>query len=88
MFAQLASILFPVIFIVMVGYLLTKLFQPDFSPINRMNLVAFTPALVFSSLVSMDLGTQQLPLLGASVVAVIIPGIPDDPYLQIRCLEL
>ena len=75
MFAQVASILFPVIALVVVGYLLTKWFQPDFSPINRMNLVAFTPALVFSSLVSMALDTQQLPLLGASVVAVIIPGI-------------
>lgn len=75
MFEQIVAILFPVISLVLIGYLIGLWLKPDFRPINRINMDAFVPALVFSSLVSMPLDTQQTPLLLAALVAVLLPGL-------------
>ncbi|MBF9000131.1 MULTISPECIES: AEC family transporter [Vibrio] len=75
MFSQVIAILFPVMALAVVGYLLAVWFKPDFRPLNKMNLVAFTPALVFSSLLHMKLDMSQLPLIGASLIAVLLPGL-------------
>ncbi|MFB9217866.1 AEC family transporter [Vibrio sinaloensis] len=75
MFEQVVSILFPVFALVVVGFSVGRWLKPDFRPINRINMDTFTPALVFSSLVSMPLNTKQVPLLSASIVAVLLPGI-------------
>lgn len=61
--------------LVLIGYLIGLWLKPDFRPINRINMEAFVPALVFSSLVNMPLDTQQTPLLLAALVAVLLPGI-------------
>ncbi|MDE1209660.1 AEC family transporter [Vibrio aestuarianus] len=75
MFEQVVNILFPVIALVGVGFMIGRWQKPDFRPINRINMDAFVPALVFSSLATMPLDTQQLPLIVASLVAVLIPAL-------------
>jgi predicted permease len=79
MFSQVVGILFPVFVLVMVGYLVGRWLKPDFKPINRINMDTFVPALVFSSLVSMPIETSQLPLLSASFVAIVVPGLVMIP---------
>ncbi len=75
MLQQVIGILFPVFALIAVGFSVGRWLKPDFRPINRINMDTFTPALVFSSLVSMPLDTQQLPLLSASLIAVLLPGV-------------
>ncbi|MDA0148968.1 AEC family transporter [Vibrio sp. LaRot3] len=79
MFEQIIGILFPVFALVMVGFSVGRWLKPDFAPINRINMDAFTPALVFSSLVAMPLDTEQVPLLSAALIAVLIPGLVMIP---------
>lgn len=61
MLQQVIGILFPVFALVLVGFSVGRWLKPDFRPINRINMDTFTPALVFSSLVSMPLDTEQVP---------------------------
>ncbi|MBL4278966.1 AEC family transporter [Vibrio fluvialis] len=83
MFEQVVSILFPVMALVCVGYAIGRWFKPDFRPINRINMDTFLPALVFSSLATMPLDTAQLPLIYASLIAVLIPGILMIPICKL-----
>ncbi|WP_425667213.1 AEC family transporter [Vibrio tubiashii] len=87
MFQQVVGILFPVFALVAVGYSVGRWLKPDFKPINRINMDAFTPALVFSSLVAMPLDTQQVPLLTASLVAVLLPGLVMIPVCKLSKLR-
>ncbi|HDM8223265.1 TPA: AEC family transporter [Vibrio campbellii] len=87
MFHQVVSILFPVFALVFVGYLVGRYIRPDFRPINRINMDVFTPALVFSSLVSMPLDMDQAPLLIAAVIAVVVPGIVMLPIAKLTSLS-
>jgi len=79
MFSQVVGILFPVFVLVFVGYLVGRWLQPDFKPINRINMDTFVPALVFSSLVNMPIEMSQIPLISASFVAVLVPGLVMIP---------
>ena len=79
MFSQVIGILFPVFVLAMVGYFVGRWLQPDFKPINRINMDTFVPALVFSSLVNMPIEMSQLPLLSASFIAVLVPGLVMIP---------
>ncbi|EKO3417307.1 AEC family transporter [Vibrio fluvialis] len=83
MFEQVVSILFPVMALVCVGYAIGRWLKPDFRPINRINMDTFLPALVFSSLATMPLDTVQLPLIYASLIAVLIPGILMIPICKL-----
>ncbi|CAH1574632.1 AEC family transporter [Vibrio rotiferianus] len=87
MLHQVVSILFPVFALVFVGYLVGRFIKPDFRPINRINMDVFTPALVFSSLVSMPIDMGQAPLLLAAIIAVIIPGIVMVPITKLTGLS-
>lgn len=87
MFQQVVGILFPVFALIAVGYSVGRWLKPDFKPINRINMDAFTPALVFSSLVAMPLDTEQLPLLSASIIAVLLPGLLMLPLCKITKLN-
>lgn len=83
MFEQVVSILFPVMALVCVGYAIGRWLKPDFRPINRINMDTFLPALVFSSLATMPLDTAQLPLIYASLIAVLVPGLLMIPLCKI-----
>ncbi|MDK9776045.1 MULTISPECIES: AEC family transporter [unclassified Vibrio] len=87
MLHQVVSILFPVFALVFVGYLVGRFIKPDFRPINRINMDVFTPALVFSSLVSMPIDMGQAPLLLAAIIAVIVPGIVMVPITKLTDLS-
>lgn len=83
MFEQVVRILFPVIALVVVGYIIGRWLKPDFRPINRINMEAFVPALVFSSLSTMSLSTKELPLIYASLVSVLVPGLLMIPICKV-----
>lgn len=87
MFQQVVGILFPVFALIAVGFSVGRWLKPDFRPINRINMDAFTPALVFSSLVAMPLDTEQVPLLSAAVIAVLLPGILMLPVCKLTKLN-
>ncbi len=82
MINQVINILFPVFALVGVGYLVGRYLKPDFRPINRINIDVFTPALVFSSLVSMPLNADQGPMLFAAIIAVLVPGLMMVPICK------
>ena len=82
MVQQVIGILFPVLALVLVGFSVGRWLKPDFRPINRINMDTFTPALVFSSLISMPLDTEQIPLLEeggieAFIQREVLPHVPD-----------
>ncbi|MCG9647917.1 AEC family transporter [Vibrio brasiliensis] len=87
MFEQVVGILFPVFALIAVGFSVGRWLKPDFKPINRINMDAFTPALVFSSLVAMPLDTEQVPLLSAAIVAVLLPGLIMLPVCKLAGLK-
>lgn len=87
MFEQVVGILFPVFALIAVGFSVGRWLKPDFKPINRINMDAFTPALVFSSLVAMPLDTEQVPLLSAAIVAVLLPGLVMLPVCKLAGLK-
>jgi len=83
MFEQVVRILFPVMALVIIGYLIGRWLKPDFRPINRINMDAFVPALVFSSLSTMPLSSSELPLIYASLISVLIPGLLMIPICKL-----
>ncbi|MGF1909285.1 AEC family transporter [Vibrio kasasachensis] len=87
MFGQVTGILFPVFALVLVGYSVGRWIRPDFKSINRINMDTFTPALVFSSLVAMPLDTEQIPLLSAALIAVLVPGVVMIPICKLMNIE-
>ncbi|MBW3695909.1 AEC family transporter [Vibrio sp. T187] len=87
MFEQVVSILFPVFALASVGFAIGKWLKPDFRPINRINMDVCIPALVFASLTTMPLDTEQLPLIYASLVAVLVPGILMVPICKLTKLN-
>ncbi|KOO04657.1 AEC family transporter [Vibrio nereis] len=87
MVQQVIGILFPVLALVLVGFSVGRWLKPDFRPINRINMDTFTPALVFSSLISMPLDTKQIPLLSASLIAVLLPGLLMFPICRLTGLN-
>ncbi|MFT7053749.1 MAG: putative permease [Psychromonas sp.] len=69
------EILFPMFAVVIVGYICARRTSINMAPINKLNLDYFSPALVFASLVNMPLGTKQVNLIAASLIAVLLPGL-------------
>ena len=83
MFEQVVSILFPVFALASAGFAVGRWLKPDFKPINRINMDVCIPALVFASLTTMPLDTEQLPLITASLVAVLVPALLMIPICKI-----
>ncbi|MFS1948892.1 AEC family transporter [Vibrio lentus] len=83
MFEQVVSILFPVFALASAGFAVDRWLKPDFKPINRINMDVCIPALVFASLTTMPLDTEQLPLITASLVAVLVPALLMIPICKI-----
>ncbi|RJX68964.1 AEC family transporter [Vibrio sinensis] len=82
MLEQIVGILFPVFALVVVGFIVGRFIKPNFQAINRINMDAFTPALVFSSLVTIPLDHDQLPLLFAALFAILIPALVMWPICR------
>jgi len=75
MLFRVIEILFPMFFVVVAGYICARRTSINMGPINKLNLDYFSPALVFASLVGMPLGTQQVNLITAGLIAVVLPGL-------------
>ncbi len=75
MLLRIVEILLPMFIVVVAGYICARRTSIKMAPINKLNLDYFSPALVFASLVDMPLGTKQLNLISASLLAVILPGL-------------
>ncbi|MGC9461945.1 AEC family transporter [Vibrio genomosp. F10] len=82
MFEQVINILFPVFALAFVGFAVGRWLKPDFKPINQINMSVCIPALVFASLATMPLDTEQLPLIYASLVAILVPGLLMIPICK------
>ncbi|MCE0492584.1 AEC family transporter [Vibrio salinus] len=87
MLIRVIEILFPMFFVVIVGYLCAKKTSIDMKPINRLNIDYFAPALVFSCLVDMPIGNKQIALINAGILAVIVPGIVIWLFTLFRQLD-
>lgn len=83
MFEQVVGILFPVFALAAAGFAVGRWLKPDFKPINRINMDVCIPALVFASLTTMPLDTEQVPLITASLVAVLVPALLMIPICKI-----
>ncbi len=83
MLEKVIGILFPVFAIAFVGYVICRVFNPDFKPINRINIDVFVPALIFSSLTTMKPDVSQLSMLFAAITAVVLPGILMYPVCKV-----
>ncbi|SHH76039.1 AEC family transporter [Ferrimonas marina] len=84
MFSTVTAILFPLFMVVALGYLLARRLNPDFSQLNRINMLVFVPALVFSSLLSLDLRADGAStLVMAGTLAILLPGLLCWPICRI-----
>lgn len=88
MLFRIIEILFPMFTVVLAGYICARRTSINMGPINRLNLDYFSPALVFASLVNMPLGSKQVNLISASLIAVILPGLLMWLLCRIYRLEL
>jgi predicted permease len=73
MFELIIGILFPMFAVTAVGFGIGRWIKLDFAPINRINMDFFIPALVFSSVGTMPLDMSKVPLLTASLAAILVP---------------
>lgn len=83
MFELVAGILFPVFALAAVGFAIGRYMKVDFKPINLINMDIFIPALVFSSISTMPLDVSQVPLISASLVAILLPCLLMLPLCRV-----
>ena len=71
MVAQIFSIIFPILAIVLVGYLYGRRHAPDMAAANKLNIEIFVPALIFDVLSGKDFNLGEYQFLALGGVAVI-----------------
>ena len=71
MVAQIFSIIFPILAIVLVGYFYGRRHAPDMAAANKLNIEIFVPALIFDVLSGKDFNLGEYQLLAVGGVAVI-----------------
>ena len=72
MLERIVSILFPVFFIIAVGYFVARRGRPDMAVANKLTMDVFTPALVFGALASRDFHVAQFWRLGLAMLFITI----------------
>lgn len=72
MLLRIASILLPVLSIVLIGYLYGRRHAPDMLTVNRINMDLFVPALVFVALASKDVQLAQYGWLALAATGVVL----------------
>lgn len=85
---RVIEILFPMFSVVLLGYYCSRRTGIDMAPINRLNLDYFAPAFVFSVLVDMPLGSRQINLIYAGLLALLVPGILMWVVCKIKNLDI
>ncbi len=71
MVAQIFSIIFPILAIVLVGYLYGRRHVPDMAAANKLNIEIFVPALIFDVLSGKEFNLGEYQLLAVGGIAVI-----------------
>jgi predicted permease len=71
MLAQIFSIIFPILAIVLVGYLYGRRHVPDMAAANKLNIEIFVPALIFDVLSGKEFNLGEYQLLAVGGLAVI-----------------
>jgi len=71
MVAQIFSIIFPILAIVLVGYFYGRRHAPDMAAANKLNIEIFVPALIFDVLSGKEFNLGEYQLLAMGGVAVI-----------------
>lgn len=72
MLLRIASILLPVLSIVLIGYLYGRRHAPDMVTVNRINMDLFVPALVFVALAGKDVQLAQYGWLALAAAGVVL----------------
>lgn len=83
MFELVVGILLPLFVLVCTGFCIARWMKVDLNPISRINMDIFLPALVFASLSTMPLDMTKIPLLGAALMAILIPGLFMFPVCKL-----
>ena len=71
MVAQIFSIIFPILAIVLLGYLYGRRHAPDMAAANKLNIEIFVPALIFDVLSGKEFNLGEYQLLAVGGIAVI-----------------
>ena len=71
MVAQIFSIIFPILAIVLLGYLYGRRHAPDMAAANKLNIEIFVPALIFDVLSGKEFNLDEYQLLAVGGIAVI-----------------
>ena len=80
---RILEIVLPVIAIIIMGYILGRMWKPDMRVVNRFNLEVFGPFLVLANLSDKSVDLVSLwPLVVASVVIVLGSGLIAWPFAK------
>ena len=81
---RILEIVLPVLAIIMLGYVLGRLWKPDMRVVNRLNLDVFGPFLVLANLSDKSVDLVSLwPLVVASIAIVLCSGLMAWPYAKL-----
>jgi malate permease and related proteins len=81
---RILEIVLPVLAIIVLGYVLGRMWKPDMRVVNRLNLDVFGPFLVLANLSDKGVDLVSLwPLVVASVVIVLASGILAWPFAKL-----
>ena len=81
---RILEIVLPVLAIIVLGYVLGRLWKPDMRVVNRLNLDVFGPFLVLAYLSDKSVDLVSLwPLVVASIVIVLGSGLLAWPYAKL-----
>ena len=83
MLLRIASILLPVLSIVLIGYLYGRRHAPDMVTVNRINMDLFVPALVFVALAGKDVQLAQYGWLALAAAGVLGSGLLAWPLARL-----
>ena len=81
---RILEIVLPVLAIIVLGYVLGRLWKPDMRVVNRLNLDVFGPFLVLANLSDKNVDLLSLwPLVVASIAIVLGSGLMAWPYAKL-----
>lgn len=81
---RILEIILPVIAIIILGYVLGRMWKPDMRVVNRLNLDVFGPFLVLANLSDKSVDLVSLwPLVVASIVIVLGSGLIAWPFAKL-----
>ena len=70
------DVLLPIIVVVAIGYTLSRKLPLDVRSLNRLSMYALSPALIFTTLVKLEVaGDQALRIASVSVLLILVMGV-------------